>query len=105
MSIQSQDILFGILTFLTFFAHGTVSYRDTSWLPRWLGRGCKPEDVSVHLRVAYCNAFYGSLLLWLAWVRIDAPHWLLVLGFSLGAGFTLSYAAVRGNLALKKALS
>lgn len=102
MTTEAQDILFGILVFATFAAHATVSYRDTSWLPRWLGQGCKPEDFSVHLRVAYCNAYYGALLTWLAWVRIDSPHWLLVLGFSMGATFTYTYAFVRGKLAIKK---
>jgi len=98
---MSTDDLFAILGFTAIATHATVSFRDTSWLPTWLGRGLTSSHPTVHLRVALCNLFYTILLLWLAWVRIEDISPLLTAMMSLAATYTFSQASVRAMLSFR----
>lgn len=105
--IESQDTYFGFMNFVMFAVHATVSLRDNPSLPAFLGRGLTQEHWTVHLRVALCNVHYGTLMLWLAFVRIGEPvppSLFLKLSFLFAASYCIgAISRIRGRRFLQTA--
>ncbi len=56
---MSLDLFFSLFLFTAILIHATVSFRETSWLPTWLGRGLSSNHPAVHARVALSNLMYA----------------------------------------------
>ena len=97
---MNPDDLFALFGLAAIFMHATVSFRNASWLPVWLGQGLSESHSSVHLRVAGANFYYACLLIWLTWDRIPEPSFLLRMVFVMGIIFCTTQVIIRFNKAM-----